>query len=158
MLWLYSDCVSAVKSSPHTGHSLVPSPDVYRSSFQSHCHRGFLQGPSPQGCRYTLNTVLIHTISTTILSCKSTVLTGLQVHAEHNINTHNKYAKVCVKGVSCTVCYPCSLQGRHSGRSTPVCSARSVLPPRWLYSDTDRRSDRLERPSSRHIFLRSESQ
>jgi len=40
--------------SPHTGHSLVPSPDVYRSSFPFHCRRDFLQEVFPRNCRNTL--------------------------------------------------------------------------------------------------------
>lgn len=66
----------------------------------------------------------------------------------------------CV-GVVCywgsVISYLYSLQDRHSARNTPVCSARSALPPHWLYSDTDQRSDRLEHPSSGHMFLHSES-
>lgn len=40
---------------PHTGHSFVQSPNVYRSSFLSPCHRDSLQEVSPGGCRYKLD-------------------------------------------------------------------------------------------------------
>lgn len=54
--------------------------------------------------------------------------------------------------------YVCSRRGRRSDRNEPVCSVRSVLLQRWLYSDTDRRWVRLERPSNRRRCLRLKNQ
>lgn len=145
--------------SPHTGHSLARSPDVYRNNFLFLCHRGFLQVEFPEDCRYTLSNTVTH---------KST--SPRQRSFIHNNNVKSQprplevlysVRRLCgsnlVSAGPAGVSYLCSLQAHRSARNAPACSARSVLPPRWLYSGTDRRSARLGSPSCRHRVLRSES-